>query len=112
MNRWKPVPVEPTSDMLNSTVQAFHTWKARDNGGSIQELGSLVWTHMVDAAPTPAQEYTADADTLALEVTNKVFAIVNTPPEAGGLFQTKARVQIVIHDALCAAAQPQGQPLK
>lgn len=49
----KRLPMEPTSHMMNAAVNAWHAWKSRDNGGSIQELGRLMWEHMVDAAPKP-----------------------------------------------------------
>lgn len=53
---WVMVPREPKNDMMNSSVPAWHTWKSRDNGGSLQALGVLVWGHMLAAAPTPKEQ--------------------------------------------------------
>lgn len=52
------VPVHPTSAMLNAAPAAWHSWKSRDNGGSIQQLGLLMWEHMVEAARQEAEAAT------------------------------------------------------
>jgi hypothetical protein len=58
-----PLPVVATSHMMNAAVNAWHSWKSRDNGGCIQELGRLMWEHMADAAPSqPAPALQAGGD--------------------------------------------------
>lgn len=49
------VPRRASSAMLNAAPTAWYLWKGRDNGGSIQELGRLMWEHMIDAACQEAE---------------------------------------------------------
>lgn len=53
---WKLVPVEPDSNMINSAPDAWHSWKSRDNGGSIQQLGMLMWERYLTASPAPPKQ--------------------------------------------------------
>jgi len=48
---WKRVPVTQTSAMHNAARDAWFAWKARANGGSVQDLGRLMWEANLAATP-------------------------------------------------------------
>src|SRR5881392_3533335 len=77
-----PLPIVATSHMMNAAVNAWHSWKSRDNGGCIQELGRLMWEHMADAAPSPALQAGGDETPVAhtiLDVGFKYEGGIHTP---------------------------------
>lgn len=74
------VPVRPSSAMLNAAPAAYHRWKSRDNGGSIQELGALMWEHMVDAARQEAEA-------------KERRVVVLTPEEHDQIMKQRARAE-------------------
>jgi hypothetical protein len=53
---WQLVPVQPDSNMMNSAPDAWYSWKSRNNGGSIQQLGVLMWERYLSSAPNPGTE--------------------------------------------------------